>query len=259
MSAWPLRLCDSETLRLRMLQGPRILSKTALLATALVITLLFASCTIRTPWRNERADEVNVSFILENNLVTLMPTTLIDNKPGRFILGTAARQTVIDNNFPLAGRDHHLQIQEKQALRLNPVRGDLQGVADAIVGADAWRERAISIDYRTGMVTYQLNGIERSQMTTYRFRNEPTVTVTVNGNDVSAIVDTSSPDTLVLPGENARGNVTVRIAGFDFGTTDVQFANVAQARIGNRLLSRFLVSIDYGKRVVGLWRDPRIP
>jgi len=49
------------------------------------------------------------------------------------------------------------------------------------------------------------------------------------------------------------------IAGTDFGNVDVKFANVAQPRIGNRLLSKFLISIDYGKREVGLWRDPRIP
>ena len=251
-----LRLCDSETLR--PMRRLRILSKSASVATALITLVFASSCSIRVPWRNERADEVNVSFILENNLVTLMPTTRIDNRTGRFILGTAARQTVIDDGFPLAGRDHVLNIQDKQSLRIDPVRGDLLGVADAIVGADAWRGRAISIDYRSGMVIYQQSGIERSQMTTFRFRNEPTVTVTVNGVDVSAVVDTSSPDTLVLPGTYGRGNVLVQIAGHDFGTTDVQFANVTQPRIGNRLLSRFLVSIDYGRRVVGLWRDPRI-
>jgi hypothetical protein len=51
----------------------------------------------------------------------------------------------------------------------------------------------------------------------------------------------------------------VMIGDTDFGTIDVGYANVSQARVGNRLLSRFLVTIDYGKRVVGLWRDPRIP
>jgi hypothetical protein len=34
---------------------------------------------------------------------------------------------------------------------------------------------------------------------------------------------------------------------------------VARARVGNRLLSHYLVTIDYGRRMVGLWRDPRIP
>jgi hypothetical protein len=242
------------------MQRTRILSKSAGVATALAAVLLAASCSINVPWRNERADEVNLGFTLVNNLVMFEPTVRIDNKPGRFLLGTAARQTVIDDQFPLAGRDHHLQIQEKETLRIAPVRLDLQGVADAIVGADAWRNQTISIDYRTGLVSYRQTSFERSQMTIFRFRNEPTVNVSVDGRELSAIVDTTSPDTLVLPGSAlGRGTVRVSIAGTDFGATDVQFANVTQARIGNRLLSRFLVSIDYGRRTVGLWRDPRIP
>jgi hypothetical protein len=96
-------------------------------------------------------------------------------------------------------------------------------------------------------------------MQTFRFRDEPSIWIYVNGQRIAAVVDTTSPDTLVLPGTLGRGTVGVVVAGTNFGATDVQFANVTRARIGNRLLSRFLVSIDYGRRVVGLWRDPRIP
>ena len=110
-----------------------MLSKSTRVATALVIALLTASCSLRVPWRNERADEVNLAFVLENNLVMFEPTVRLDNKPGRFILGTGARQTVIDEAFPLAGRDHHLQIQEKESLRIAPVRLNLQGVAVVVI------------------------------------------------------------------------------------------------------------------------------
>ena len=211
------------------------------------------------PWGGEpENDEVNIAFTLDRNLVELGPTMRIDNTPGRFILGTAARQTVLDDAFPVSGR--RLNLSEKESLALSPVRTNLQGVADAIVGADAWHNRSISIDYRSGLVTYQKRGgIERSQMTTFRFRNEPMIWVEVNGRRTAAVVDTSSPDTLVLPGTYGRGSVQVQVAGVNFGTTDVQYANVSAPRIGNRLLSRFLVTIDYGRRVVGLWRDPRIP
>lgn len=221
--------------------------------------LFCASCSRVMPWRSAPPDEeVNISFTLENNLVTLPSTLRIDGYPGRFILGSASRRTAIDDGFAGAGRV--LNIQEKDALRVSAVRVDLQGVADAIVGADAWGRNAISIDYRSGLVTYQKSGIERSQMKTFRYRDEPSVWVEVNGRRVAAVVDTSSPDTLVLPGSTTtRGMVNVNVAGTDFGAVDVQFTNVSRPRIGNRLLSRFLVTIDYGRRVVGLWRDPRIP
>jgi hypothetical protein len=236
-----------------------MLSKSTRAATALLIVLFCASCARLMPWRTAPVDEeVNLSFTLENNLVTLPPTVRIDDQPGRFILGTAAPRTVLDNAFAASGR--HLNVQEKESFRLAPVRTDLQGVADAIIGADAWGRNAISIDYRSGLVTYQKSGMERSQMTTFRYRNEPMIWVTVNGRRIAAVVDTSSPDSLVLPSRTwQRGTVDVTVAGTDFGATDVQFANVSAPRIGNRLLSRFLVTIDYGRRVVGLWRDPRIP
>ena len=37
------------------------------------------------------------------------------------------------------------------------------------------------------------------------------------------------------------------IADTDFGAIDVGYANISRARVGNRLLSRFLVTIDYGQ------------
>jgi hypothetical protein len=236
-----------------------MLLKSPHLATVLVTALVTVSCRSAVPWAGERVDEVNVGFTLENNLVMLHPNVRIDNRAGRFLLGTAARQTVVDSGFPLPGRNHLLQLGEKESLPISPGRMDLGGVADMIVGADAWRDRAISIDYRSGLVTYQKQGIQRSQMRTYEFRAEPAINVTVDGRTFAAVVDTSNPDTLVLPGVSGRGTVSVTIAGTNFGPTDVRYAAVTHPRVGNRLLSRFLVSIDYGRRVVGLWRDPRIP
>lgn len=211
------------------------------------------------PWAREPlGNEVNLAFTMERNLVEL-ESVLIDNRRGRFILGSAAPRTIVDSRFPLLNaRRHVLQISEKETVRIEPAAMDLRGVADAIIGVEAWRNHAISIDYRSGLVTYQKEGIKPGLMTVYRYPAEPMITVIVDGREVAAIVDTTSPDTLVLPGPDRRGTVHVRIADTDFGATDVQYANVSRARVGNRLLSRFLVTIDYGRRVVGLWRDPRI-
>lgn len=213
------------------------------------------------PWRTEpRDEEVNFSFTLEQNLIQLK-SVRIDSRDGRFILGSATPRTIIDPRFRLHRfRAHALQISGKETLRIDPAPRDLGGVADAIIGIEAWRNRAISIDYHSGLVTYLKDGIQSEQMQVYRFPAEPMINVNVNGREVAAIVDTTSPDTLVLPGSvHGRSTANVRIGTTDFGTIDVQYANVARARVGNRLLSRFLVTIDYGRRVVGLWRDPRIP
>jgi hypothetical protein len=211
------------------------------------------------PWSKEPiGSEVNLAFTLKENLIHLS-TVHIDDRPGRFILGTAAQRTIVDSRFPLrASAEHAIQLSEKETVRIDPAPADLRGVADAIIGIEAWRNHAISIDYRVGLVTYQKEGIKSGQMYIYRYPVEPMVNVIVDGREVAAIVDTTSPDTLVLPGRDRRGTANVRIADADFGAIDVQYADVRQARVGNRLLSRFLVTIDYGRKVVGLWRDPRI-
>lgn len=234
----------------------RILSKSFVAATALV--LLTASCARYLPWRDEPdSTEVNLAFTLERNLVELESVRL-NNRTGRFLLGSAAPRTVVDPRFAGAG-PYALQLTDKQTVRLSPAQLDLGGVADAIIGVEPWQSRAISIDYRSGLVTFQKQGIHTGYMKIFRYDDAPMIYVNVDGRDVAAIVDTASPDTITLPrAQHGRGTARITIGDTDFGTIDVGYANISQARVGNRLLSRFLVTIDYGKRVVGLWRDPRI-
>jgi hypothetical protein len=238
--------------------GMRILSKSFIAATAAAVVLVSAACTRYLPWRNQRvADEVNLAFTLERNLVELQSVRLND-RAGRFLLGTAAPRTVIDPKFAGAG-PQVLQLSEKETVRVSPAALDLGDVADAIIGVEPWRSRAISIDYHSGLVTYQKEGIETGYMKVFRYDDVPMIDVSVDGRNVAAIVDTTSPDTIVLPRtQRGRGNARITIGDTNFGTIDVGYANIAQARVGNRLLSRFLVTIDYGKHIVGLWRDPRM-
>jgi hypothetical protein len=236
-----------------------MLSKSTTRATALALALFAASCARLLPWRDDApVPEVNLAFTLERNLVELQ-TLRLNDRPGRFLLGSAAPRTVLDPAFAGNG-PHAVQLTPKNTVKIKPSTLDLRGVADGIIGADIWSNQSISIDYRSGLVTLQKHGIETGLMTVYRYDGAPTIDVLVNGQPLRAIVDTTSPDTLVLPSpSDRRGTAAVTVAGTDFGTIDVRYGGVTQARIGNRLLSRFLVSIDYGERVVGLWRDPRIP
>lgn len=230
-------------------------SKSPLIATGLLCALA-ASC-ISLPWRNEPVgQEVNLAFTMENNLLFLSSAT-IDGKPGRFLFGSAEPRTVIDPSF-LRGSTHAFQLGDKQSVRVQSVEMPLQGVGDAIVGADVIGTHAVTVDYVSGLVTYQKEGIHPDLMTVFSYANEPTINVSVDEKSTAAVVDTASPDTLVLPGAPGRRNAHVQIAGTDFGSVDVRLANVSKPRVGNRLLSRFLVTIDYGRKHVGLWRDPRV-
>jgi len=236
-------------------------SKTIRMATCFA-ALLVASCgTVRslTPWRGEPDHpEVNLAFTLEKNLVVLQSVS-VDGRPGRFLFGSATRQTVLDpKRRPTAGT-HTLQLSTREAIKFTPAAIDLGGVAEGIIGVDVFRGKSVSIDYYAGLVTYQKEGIHRELMTVFSYAAEPALQLSVGGETITAIVDTTSPDTLVLPrnGRTQRATQRITMAGVDFGEIDVRYADVASPRVGNRLLSRFLISIDYGRRVVGLWRDPR--
>jgi hypothetical protein len=251
-------------------------SKTGRTATALVrslsvlgAALLVASCTSMLPWHDEPVgQEVNVVFTLEKNLVVL-PSATLDGRPGRYVFSSAQPRTLLDPAFAGGApanqtsnptSNHTLQLNDKVSLRMTSVPVDLRNVADAIVGSDVWGAHAVTLDYHSSILSYQKEGIHPDLMTIFAFGEQPMVNVTVDGRSVAAVVDTASPDTLVLPrGSSASGrrNARVQLAGTDFGTIDVLFADVATSRIGNRLLSKFLVTIDYGKHRVGVWRDPR--
>jgi len=236
-------------------------SKSNVIATAL-LALFLTACGSVLPWHDEPvATEVNVAFTIENNLLFLT-TSRIENRTGRFLFGSAAARSVLDPGFAASlgpRRTYTFEIGQKEAIRFTPVLLSLGNAGDALVGADMFGNRAISIDYASGLLTYQKAGIHPEGMAIFRYTGDPSITIDVDGRSLPAIVDTASPDTVVLPRPRpGRGTARVSVAGNDFGTVDVGYANIATAHIGNRLLSRFLVTIDYGQHVIGLWRDPRI-
>jgi len=232
-----------------------------------IAALLLGSCSLHTPWRNEPVgEEVNVSFVMRKNLIVL-PSMTISGRGGTFLLSVTQPRTILDARFAQAAgmpTEYALQLNDKEALHFTPVIADLHGVADAILGADVWDSKAISIDYRSGLLTYQREGIHPGLMSVFRFQGEPMINITIDGRTIPAIVDTTSPDTLTLPRPTAtaphtRATIALRIAQTDFGAIDAGYADVEAPRVGNRVLSKFLVTVDYGRREVGLWRDPRTP
>ena len=75
------------------------------------------------------------------------------------------------NNQP--ARAYAFDLGQKEAIRVTPVVLNLGGAGDAIIGADVFGNRAISIDYASGLLIYQKEGIHPEAMTLYRFSGEP--------------------------------------------------------------------------------------
>jgi hypothetical protein len=227
----------------------------------LLLSVFLTGCGSSMPWRQTGpVTEVNMAFTLENNLLFL-PTVQINGRAGRYFFGSAGAHSVLDPKFAQTSheRTYSLRLNDKESVGLSPVILPLAGLGDAMIGADAWSHHAVTIDYRSGLLSLQKEGIHSDYMTLFEFDGEPAIFVEVDGRMVSAVVDTAVPDTLVLPGGEGRHSAHVVIAGSDLGQVDVTHANIPRARVGNRLLSKFLVTIDYGRQQIGLWRDPRIP
>jgi hypothetical protein len=237
-----------------------MLSESVRRARLLIALVVFAACGTALPWNDAPPpDEVNLSFTVHNNLLFL-PSATINGHAGRFFFGSATPRTVLDPRSVAHSSTYALTMGERASLPFTPLFMDLHGSGDALIGADVFGGRAVTIDYRAGLLTYQKAGIHTEYMTLFRFNAEPAVDIAVDGKRMSAIVDTASPDTLTLPAaKESRGHAHVLVGTSDLGTVDVHYAAVERPRLGNRLLSKFLIAIDYRNRVVGLWRDPRIP
>ena len=237
-----------------------MLSESVRRARLLIALVVFAACGSTLPWNDAPPpDEVNLSFTIHNNLLFL-PSAKINGHPGRFFFGSATPRTVLDPRAVPRTTTYALTLGERATLPFAPLFMDLHGTGDALIGADVFAQRAVTIDYRAGLLTYQKLGIHSAYMTLFRFNGEPAVDVTVDGKRMSAIVDTASPDTITLPApKESRGRAHVLVGTSDFGMVDVHYAVVERPRLGNRLLLKFLIGIDYRNHVVGIWRDPRIP
>lgn len=243
-------------------EEPGMLSKSIPVALTTLACLMFFSCS-SLPWSHEEpANEVNLAFTIENNLLFLQSTT-INHQTGRIFFASAAPQSVVDPAYKsrIGGAKYELHLNDRATIPFAPAVLDLHGVGDALIGSDVWGSHAVTIDYRSGLLTYQKDGIHPDYMTVYRFNAAPTVMAKIDGRDTAVVVDTALPGTIVLPRGTApagRRVAHVVIAGTDFGNVDIALGDVSSPRVGNRMLSKFLVSIDYGRREVGLWRDPRI-
>lgn len=220
--------------------------------------LLLASCTL--PWAGETRNEINLVFTWRNNQMILEAS--VDGRNGEFIVGSAQPQTLLDPRFATRTERVRLVLGERFSTLVTPVVGDLGGIADGILGADAWRDSTLMIDYPRQLVIVSSQPAEVMDKTLHSFAGPPSIPITVNGKREVAIIDLALPDTLVLPitGQaipGQRTRVALQIEHHDLGMVDAGFAQSSTIRIGNRLLSRFLVQIDYRRGVVSLWRDPR--
>lgn len=242
-----------------------MLLKRPAIATVL-LTLAISGCKTY-PWNARVDDELNLAISFRNNQLVI-PSTTIDSREGKFILGSATPELLlsprfIEENQLRPRRRVRVRLAEKQAISVAPFTADLKESADGVLGISVWRNGSISIDYNNGLLSYSnVKTHVTSDMIVTRFENVPMVQVVIDGVTHSAIVDTTVPDTLIVPSATGavserRTRVDLVVGGHRFPNVSARVAPGSSIRIGNRVLSKFLVAIDYRTRKVGLWRDPR--
>ncbi len=225
-----------------------------------VLPLLLAGCA----GLGAAAATTNIAWTFERNLVIVDAT--VGGRAGAFIVGTAAEHTILDPAFPAAlsrrGRAG-VSVGERHSSTVTPTRADLGGVADGILGADVWRGKSLTVDYQRGLLILGKALDPITEDVRFRFRDAPAVRVSIDGVETTAIVDTASPDTVVLPsrtwGAVGRRTISLRIGETRFDAVDARVAPVGEVRLGNRILAHFLVTVDYPRREVTLWRHGVAP
>lgn len=208
----------------------------------------------------------SVAFALDRNQV-VFTNAQIDGHPGRFVLATAMPKSVLGSRFVSAKglsftAPFHGVLGGVRPFRIDANILDLEGSMDGMIGSDVIGP-VVTIDFRRHIASIARRAAPPTRdMKVYRYRGPiPSIPITIDGSERRAIVDTAMPDTLVipedwLPGRKAgRAQAHIGLAGEHFESLDVDAAPVRQARIGNRLLSRFLIVIDYGHHRVALWRE----
>lgn len=250
-----------------MVLGLKACLRTTCTTTACILALLLSSgCALIRDYRSQPRAEDKLSFALtiEDNQLVFSSATLGGQK-GKFVLATAAQVSAVDTAYARQhlGSDRvELAIGERFTTTIDPLEADLGIAADALLASDLWRDDAISIDYISGLLTLTRDRVRRpADMDVFPFQGPPSVPLTIDGRTVRAVVDTSLPDTLVMPRGSrpeSRSTSSVTVGGRSFDRIDVAWTDTSTPRIGNRILSRFLVIINYGDGWVGLWPDPRI-
>jgi hypothetical protein len=206
----------------------------------------------------------NIAWTFERNLVLVDAT--VGGRAGSFIVGTANQRTILDPGFQVdaAARGRvGVNLGDRFSATVEPLRSDLGGVADGILGGDVFRRRSLGIDYQRGLLVLGERLDPITEGVRFRFTEIPRIRVFVDGAESNAVVDSSSPDTLLLPagryGAEGRRTVSLRIGATEFARVDARVAPVDEIRIGNRILAHFLVTVDYPRREVTLWRHGPAP
>lgn len=223
--------------------------------TTLVLLLIAAGCSLGRP------ETLHLAWTFDRNLITL--PAVAGGQAGTFVFGSAHPTSVFDQQFTAESgrRGVSVVLGDRYQAVTKPVAMELEELADGILGIDIWRDRSVTVDYRRGLLILGRELEPIHEGIHHRYETIPAVPVRIDGREELAVVDTANPDTILLPssrwGDPRRMPIELTIGEVSLGSVDASVAPVSEIRLGNRVLSRFLVTFDYPRREVTLWPDAR--
>ncbi|MHB0969664.1 MAG: hypothetical protein ACYC7A_07685 [Thermoanaerobaculia bacterium] len=206
------------------------------------------------PWTKQTAKTTLVFDFLRGQPVV---TAGMGGVEGQFVVGSAHPHTLVHE----PGSGGVVSLGPRTTVTIEPRVAPLQTGADGILAMDVWRQTGtLALDYARGVVTLGGNA-SFGDASSERFESVPSVSLLVDRVPMRAVVDTSYPGGLVLPVSASTSldssSAVIELNGIRT-EVPVQRAEVPGPRIGNALLRRYLVMIDFRKRLVALWPDARL-
>ena len=207
--------------------------------------------------------EDNVGFFLRSNLPCVRAE--VNGLDATLVIASALPKTAINSSLRGDSAGTRILLGSTLITYVRSAGLDIAEIpADGFLGADAFRGKTATLDYARGVLIISDWPKVRREVTPWSFAGgPPRVPVRINGQETWAIVDSALPDTAVIPAEfldagfGERATVELEVSGVQFDDLDVAVVPVAVPRLGNRVLARFVVTIDYAHEMVGLWPDPR--
>jgi hypothetical protein len=231
---------------------------------ALLLLILGSNCTTLRRQADLASREQNLSFTIDRNQL-VFDGVEVEGLRGRFIVGSATPKTILDSGFV---RKHGLAsagtfrvtLRQTGVTEVDENILDLAGEIDAIIGSDVLGP-VLVVDYRTRLATRIRQFRPEGDGVSHSWQDRPRFPLVIRGRRVEGIVDTTIPDTVVVPRElfpqwsPGRHRADIEIAGMRLENIDIRVAEVSEVLIGNRILQHFLVTIDYerGRTVLVEW------
>lgn len=168
---------------------------------ALLVLALAASCV---PSTEPRIPEDNVGLFLRSNLACVRAE--VNGLDATLVVASALPRTAVRSSLRGDRAGTRILLGDTLLTYVRSTGLDIAEIpADGLLGADAFRGKIATLDYFRGLLIVSAWPRARPDITPWKFSGgPPRVPVRINGKSTWAIVDSSLPDSAIIPPSSSR-------------------------------------------------------